>query len=87
VTLPKTIASCDQGQHRTIHALWVGTTGGKLARHQGAPPLERFAEGGLALDPLGFGVDIRETYLHVLGPERHEPRRITSKLRSPALVS
>jgi hypothetical protein len=60
-------------QYHQFHALWVGTTGGKLARHQAAPPLERFAEGGLALDPLGFGVDIRETYFHVLGPERHGP--------------
>ena len=37
-------------QYHQFHALWVGTTGGKLARHQAAPPLERFAEGGLALD-------------------------------------
>src|ERR1700730_3917911 len=37
-------------QYHQFHALWVGTTGGKLARHGTAPPLERFAEGGLALD-------------------------------------
>jgi hypothetical protein len=56
-------------------------------RHEAAPPLERLAEGRLALDPLGLGVDIREADFDVLGPERERPQRITSKLRSPAFAS
>jgi hypothetical protein len=33
-----------------------------------APPLERLAEGRLALDPLRLGVDVREADLDVLRP-------------------
>jgi hypothetical protein len=29
-----------------------------IDRHEAAPPLEGLAEGGLALNPLGFGVDV-----------------------------
>src|ERR1700756_1687021 len=38
-----------------------------------APPLEGFAEGGLALNPFGLGVDVRKADLDVLRPERHKP--------------
>src|ERR1700738_4086498 len=41
-------------------------------RDQAAPPLECLAEGRLALDSLGFGVDVGEAYLDVLRPEGHE---------------
>ena len=29
-----------------------------IDRHEAAPPLEGLAEGGFALNPLGFGVDV-----------------------------
>ena len=31
-----------------------------IDRNKAAPPLEGLTEGGLALDPLGLGVDVRE---------------------------
>ena len=43
------------------------------ASPQATPPLERLTEGGLALDPLGLGVDVREADLDVLCPIRHQP--------------
>jgi hypothetical protein len=53
-----------------------------VRRYEAAPPLERFAKSGLALNPLGFGVDVRET-----AQNGTRPQRITSKLRSPAFAS
>jgi hypothetical protein len=41
----------------------------------------------LAFNPLGFGVDVREADFDVFRPERHQPQRIKSELRSPALAS
>jgi hypothetical protein len=41
--------------------------------HEAAASLEGLAEGRLALDPLGLGVDVREADFDVLGPKRHEP--------------
>jgi hypothetical protein len=34
-----------------------------IDRHEAAPPLKCLAEGGLALDPLGFGVDVSRSRL------------------------
>ena len=39
-----------------------------VGRHQAAPALERLAEGRLAVDALGLGVDVGEADLDVLGP-------------------
>src|SRR6516165_7565153 len=44
-----------------------------IDRHEAAPSLERFSEGGLALDALSFGVDVREADFDVRGPERDAP--------------
>src|SRR6266446_2336752 len=41
-------------------------------RYEAAPSLECLAEGRLALDPLGLGVDVRESDFDVLRTERHE---------------
>ena|SRR6201997_1039171 len=54
-----------------------------INRHEAAASLEGLAEGGLALDPVGFGVDVCEA----LAQNGTSPQRMTSKLRSPALVS
>ena len=40
--------------------------------YEAAPSLECLAEGRLALDPLGLGVDVRESDFDVLRTERHE---------------
>ena len=43
------------------------------ASPQATPPLERLTEGGLALDPLGLGVDVGEADFEIFGPIWHEP--------------
>ena len=40
--------------------------------HEAAAALERFTKGRPVVDPLGLGVDVGETDVEVLGPERHE---------------
>src|ERR1700730_16402116 len=40
--------------------------------HEAAPPLECLAERRLTFDPLGFGVDVRETNFEILSPERYQ---------------
>src|SRR5260370_20769446 len=41
-------------------------------RYEAAPSLECLAEGRLALDPFGLGVDVREADFDVLRTKRHE---------------
>ena len=41
---------------------------GQMCRRRNQPD----AEGGLAFNPFGFGVDVREADLDVFRPERHE---------------
>src|SRR5277367_5306757 len=43
-----------------------------VGRHQAAAALEGFAEGWLAFDALGLGVDVGEADLDVFGPVRNE---------------
>jgi hypothetical protein len=60
-----------------------------IDRNETAPPLEGLAEGRLAHDPLGFGVDVREADFDVLGPERYEPpaHDIQAALASSRIVA
>jgi hypothetical protein len=41
--------------------------------HEAAAPLEGLAESGLALEPLGLGVDVRKADFDVRGLKRREP--------------
>src|ERR1700738_3356469 len=43
-----------------------------IDRDEAAAPLEHLAEGRLALDHLGLGVDVREAYCECRDTERHQ---------------
>src|SRR4051794_28941404 len=60
-----------------------------MDRHQATAPLERLPEGGLAVDPLSLGIDVREPDLDVLGPERHQApaQHIQAALAGPAIIA
>ena len=60
-----------------------------IDRNEAALPLEGLAEGGLALDPLSFGVDVSEADFDILGPKRYEPpaHYVEGALTGPGIVA
>jgi hypothetical protein len=59
-----------------------------IGRHNAAAALKRIAERRLALNPLGFGVDIREADVDVLGPVRDQTpaQKVQAALAGLAIV-
>ena len=72
---------------RPSRGLSYTPTVSELSAGRTAIALASAAEGGLALDPLGFGVMFERSTLMSFAYNGMSPHRITSRLRSPALVS